>query len=84
MTTRAFVNRWLDRVIGGRRPPDLADDRDMQRLITNRERALKGTRARLGNPRALELWTGSSAVKPLDYRWSQVQAIVNDIRIGLR
>jgi hypothetical protein len=48
-----------------------------------RERALKGSRARLGNPRALELWNGGSGLDQMNYRWAVTTRIINDIHAGL-
>ena len=39
-------------------------------LIRDRERQLKGPRARFANPSALKMWGGASGDAQLDYRWS--------------
>ena len=79
---RAFVTSWLDMAIGGDRKA-LPDNPAAQRLIRERERALKRGLARLDNRRALDAWLGASGVRPLDYRWGVVQGIVRDIQLGL-
>jgi len=85
--TRSFVNSWLDMVMGWVReevwPDYVIAHRAARTLVQHRERALKGSRARLGNRRALELWRGSSGAYRLDYRWSTVRTIVRDILDGL-
>lgn len=82
--TRKFVTRWLDLVFDGVGPEDARDDTYAQNLIRDREVQLKGPRARIDNPRALEMWRGASGDRQLDYRWATVSVIVNDITVGLR
>jgi hypothetical protein len=49
-------------------------------LIENRERQLKRGRARIGNPRAWELWSGAAGTGQLDYRWNRpVRTLINDL-----
>jgi len=85
--TRSFVNRWLDMVMEWLRAEAWASrvlgDPGARLLIEGREQALKGSRARLHNRRALELWRGSSGAYRLDYRWSTARTIVRDILDGL-
>jgi hypothetical protein len=52
-------------------------------LILERERTLKRSLARLGNPRALELWQGASGAYRLDFRWRNAEQILNDLLNGL-
>ena len=53
---------------------------DARELITDREHGLKRVRARIGNPRALELWNGAAGTAQLDYRWGRpVKVLLNDI-----
>jgi len=81
----AFVEDWLTRIEQARRLDDVLEDSHLRLLIRSRERALKGPRARLGNPRALDLWRGSSGAAQLDYRWKDpVRSFVTDIVRGLR
>jgi hypothetical protein len=81
--TRRFVTAWLEMAIDGDRPA-LRDDPAVHRMVRERERALKGGLARLGNRRALDAWLGASGVRPLDYRWAVVRDIVRDVQVGLR
>lgn len=54
-----------------------------QSLIGQREFALKRSRARLHNPRALERWRGESGTQQLRYRWPNAKRILSDILAGL-
>lgn len=85
-TTRAFVDEWLDilfetmnnnlpvtEVIALKRP---------RLLIKNREFALKRGKARLDQPRALQMWNGDAGSNRLSFRWSTARTIVLDILNG--
>jgi hypothetical protein len=81
-STEHFVNSWWQ--LQTWRDPELAiSSVDARALIGARERALKGSRARLGNQRALELWNGSAGLSRLNYRWGVTTRIINDIHAGL-
>jgi hypothetical protein len=76
--TMAFVNHWLE--IKAWENASLACDSAAARaLIKMREQRLKGARARLGNPRALELWGGESGTARLDYRWPTARRLLSEI-----
>lgn len=77
-----FSETWLTRAIED--PASAADDPGMRQLIQSRERVLKGSLARLSNPRALEKWSGASGLGRLTYRWESAQRVVRDIQDGLR
>ena len=79
-----FVDAWLDAVSSKGAAAEVADDNALRAMITERERWLKGPQARLQNARALELWSGAAGVGQLDYRWPNVQTILNDINKGLQ
>ncbi|NNB96297.1 hypothetical protein HJC10_19890 [Corallococcus exiguus] len=80
--THRFVEQWQE-YAPWQSLNRAADDVSVRRLVRDRERQLKGARARLGNPRALELWNGASGVGRLDYRWPSATRIVMDIHAGL-
>ena len=61
----------------------VADNVAARALIRDRERRLKGPRARLGNTRALELWNGASGIARLSYRWPSAVSILTDIHAAL-
>lgn len=74
--TRMFVTGWAERV--SERVDVTADER-LRDLIKRRELQLKGGRARLVNPSALDAWKGRSGLVPLDYRWGVARRLVGDI-----
>lgn len=80
--TRAFVDYWMDLAFS---PPidSLAERGEVRDLISNREFQLKRGRARLHNPRALELWSGAAGANQLNYRWRTAKTMINDIVKGL-
>lgn len=82
ITTRVFAVSWLTlvREVG---PAGIATSDRAQKLVKDREVALKHSRARLVNPRSLELWNGSAGSGQLNYRWRGTEIIVNDILNGL-
>jgi hypothetical protein len=82
-TAQNFINTWLDMAIGASPIGSIRDRVDVQTLIANREKRLKGAHSRFANERALELWGGESGAYQLSFRWYQVQRIVNDIGRGL-
>ena len=47
--------------------------------MRDREIQLKRARARLTNPRRLELWGGESGTGRLTYRWGPAKRILKDI-----
>ncbi len=84
--TRVFVDRWLDLLLGGN-PATLPDNAVVRRLLTERERFMKGKLARLQNREALNQWNGAtgSGAGQLGYRWRpMVHRIVTDIQMGLK
>ncbi|WP_437603019.1 DUF6361 family protein [Sorangium sp. So ce590] len=81
-STEAFVEGWLrltpwDKRGGG------ADDKTARALVWQREQQLKGGRARLTNPRALELWGGESGTARLSYRWPSASRLLADLYTAL-
>lgn len=81
VTTRAFVDRWIDLVAAGEARRILADPL-LARLVEEREISQKAKQARLKNPKALEQWQGASGVRLITYRWPQVQRVLQDINDG--
>ena len=80
--TRQFIETWWDLALGGD-PARLRDDTAVRRLISDRERRLKKSLARIDNPRAQELWNGDSGSAQLEFRWRVGQRILADIFQGL-
>lgn len=79
--TQTFVDRWHDLVASG---SGIVDDDGARELIAHRERSLKGPRARLVNPSALNAWSGASALAQLQYNWPTARRIIADIHTGAR
>lgn len=77
-----FVNAWWDLALGSS-PARLCDSPAARGLISDRERRLKKNLARIGNPRAQELWSGESGSAPLEFRWLISQRLLADIFQGL-
>lgn len=80
--TRQFISDWIELALRPG-PAKLKNDVVAHELIRKREKRLKGSRARLTNSRALELWGGESGTGRLNFRWSQAQTIITDILSGL-
>jgi hypothetical protein len=79
-----FIDSWLDLALKTE-PLTLRDLPRARRLISDRERAIKGGLARLFNAEALLRWSGAAGTGQLSYRWNpQVERIVTDIQQGLR
>ena len=78
--SHAFVETWLSAISTARRVESILSDRNLRELIRLRESFLKRGRARLGNPRALDLWSGRSGAAQLDYRWGRpVRQMLEDL-----
>lgn len=81
--TRSFVDAWLDLALASD-PISLLENAKARRLITDRERMIKGRLARLHFVEVLRRWGGSSGAGQLSYRWNpQVSRVVADIQRGL-
>lgn len=82
--TMAFVNRWLELVLGNNKDIRIIENNPAMTLIRNREYQLKRSRSRFENLRRLEVWSGRSGTAQLNYRWPVASRIVNDILNGLQ
>jgi hypothetical protein len=74
--TKRFADAWLDLA---RSDVRLAGDTTARNLVSERERHLKGGRARLVNAGALDVWRGASGLVRLDYRWGVTYGLLADI-----
>ena len=63
--------------------PVVAHNSNARTLVRDREVQLKRARARLANPRRLELWGGESGTGRMAYRWGAAKRILRDIFDGL-
>ncbi|MDE2824066.1 MAG: DUF6361 family protein [Chloroflexota bacterium] len=80
--TLEFADHWYDLTSiqdGG----SIADSAEAQRLIQERERVLKGSRARLTYAEARDRRRGFPTSERLEFRWTQVQRITSDIMLAL-
>ena len=75
--TRTFVTTWGQAV--GDHGADAARRPAVRALVRQRELTLKGGRARVSNPEALNTWTGGSGLVRLDYRWAVASRLINDV-----
>ena len=82
--TRKFIDAWLDIALEDHRAVRIKGSPQTRQLIERREKMTKGPRARLQNPRALELWRGAAGAYRFEYRWHVAQTIVGDILAGLK
>ncbi len=80
--TRNFVERWIENLKGAG-PEGIGDNANARTLVRDRETRLKRGRARLTNPRRLELWGGESGTGRLSYRWGPAKRVLKDIFDGL-
>lgn len=84
ITTRTsdFINVWWDLALAGGTAQMSANPK-ARLLISERERQLKKNLSRIDNPRAQELWSGSSGTARMEYRWNISQRLLGDIFDGL-
>jgi hypothetical protein len=80
--TYEFINAWWDLALAGD-AARLRETASVRSLIREREKRLKKSLARIGNPRAQELWNGDSGSAQFDFRWDIAQDLLRDIFDGL-
>ncbi len=80
--TRNFVEGWVENLKRAG-PEGVGDNSNARALVRDRETQLKRSRARLTNPRRLELWGGESGTGRLSYRWGPAKRVLKDIFDGL-
>ncbi len=83
MPVQEFSSHWIRCIQAERTPLKLMEDARVRDLVADRERRLKGPRARLFSPAHLELWGGASGAGQNDYRWGITRTIARDILQGL-
>ena len=79
---RQFVDCWTKRVAEGNLYA-AKDGHELRRLIENRERKLKGPRARLANPKRLTRWKGRSGIGRMHFNWPVASQMLIDLHQGL-
>ena len=75
---RRFVEYWSRRVAAVT-PAAVVDYPLLHTLIEDRERQLKGRRARLVNPGRLLDWNGAVGVGRMNFRWHRVRHLLLDL-----
>ena len=80
--TREFADRWYE-LAATQRGRSIGDSAEAQRLIREREHALKGGRARLTYAEARDRSQGFPTSARLEFRWTQVRRITSDIMSAL-
>ncbi len=80
--TREFADQWFELVSTSGNGP-IQDRLEARRLVRERERALKGGRARLSYAEARDRKRGYPFAGPLEFRWTQVKRIGADILSAL-
>ena len=80
--TREFADRWYE-LASMQNSGFIGDSTEAQRLISEREHALKGARARLTYAEARDRRRGFPTSARLEFRWTQVQRITSDIMSAL-
>ena len=76
--TQEFADRWHE-LTSMQNGGSIGDSTEAQRLIREREHALKGARARLTYAEARDRRKGFPTAERLEFRWTQVQRITSDI-----
>ena len=79
---RLFIESWTQR-LAELPAGQVADDDRLRKLIADRERRLKGARARLANRNRLLDWRPGVGVGRMDFRWSVVRKSLIDLHRGL-
>ena len=82
--TQAFIERWVESLKRNGPEAIVRHNSVARTLVRDREVQLKRGRARLTNPRHLELWGGDSGTGRMTYRWGATKRILKDIFDGLQ
>lgn len=75
--TKKFIETWAN--ILKLKDPDFYKSNEVEKLIREREKRLKGARSRFTNKKALEQWGGASGVNELRYRWATAKQFLKDL-----
>lgn len=78
-----FIERWVEGLKRSGPEAVIREESTARLLIREREAQLKRARARLTNPRHLELWGGDSGTGQMSYRWRVAGRLLKDIFDGL-
>ena len=73
----AFVQEWIESLLENH--AGVFDSNSARRLIRAREIEKKKANSRFTNARVRDQWGGSSGLRPMVYRWANIQTYVNDM-----
>ena len=80
-TTFAFIEQWVTTVL--EHGNKLFDAKAARQLIRSREIEKKKANSRFTNARVRDQWGGSSGMRPMVYRWPNVQTYIKDMADAL-
>lgn len=80
---KSFIKNWYDIILNERYLDEIENNSYVRELIAQREKLIKGNRARLFNQTYLEKWGGASSVSKLDFRWNIANNFIRDIKLAL-
>jgi hypothetical protein len=80
---KKFVENWYQIIINEDFLTNIEDNNSARNLIADREKQIKGPRARLFSQKYLEKWGGASSASKLDFRWNIAKSFIKDINIAL-
>lgn len=81
--TQAFISRWIENLKQSGPKATILPESRARSLVQQREIQIKRGRARLVNPRHLELWGGQSGTDRMGYRWGGTRLLLKDVFEGL-
>jgi hypothetical protein len=79
---RDFVSAWVELARSDTFRTNTAGE-SARRLISMREKRLKGSLARIDNPTVQERWEGDSGLSRFGFRWGNARIVLNDISSAL-
>ena len=79
----SFIHEWVALVKSIAQDRPVAESNEARLLVTERERQLKGSLARINGGQSLSMWRGDSGAAQLDLRWRAGRRIARDILEGL-
>ena len=80
---KSFVNSWYELAVNDNYLNQIENSDTARELIADRERLIKGQRARLFSQKYLEKWGGASSASKLDFRWHIAETFIRDIKFAL-
>ena len=81
---KSFIENWYEITINEKYLDNIENIQYARELIAQREKLIKGNRARLFNQNYLEKRGGASSASKLDFRWHIVNNFIKDIALALK